>query len=329
MKLKDKMSSALAVLKAKAGTRIPLAVRFQVTDLCNNRCAYCGIWKTKQRGMSTEQVFSLLREMRDMGTRRISFSGGEPLLREDIGQIIDYTKELGMSPSMNSRGALIEKRIGQLKNLDLIKISIDGPEEVHDRLSGRKGAFAQSLLAVETAQKHGIKVTLATTLTRHNIAHLDFLLDLARRRGTVIAFQPLKRLYRGVKEMGDLYPSKEEFGRAVEGLIRRKREGGDAMRNSLIGLEHIRRWPDYPELECSAGKLFCIVETNGDLYPCDRIKYPEALPNCLELGFREAFAQLPETQCSGCGFCGALELNFLMAFKLGTVGSVWRLVKSK
>lgn len=277
--------------------------------------------------MSTEEVLLCLKQFKNMGTRIISFSGGEPLLREDIGKIIDYSKSIGISPTMNSRGAQVEKKLPEIKNLDLIKVSIDGPEEIHDYLSGRKGAFRQSIKTIEIAKKNKIKVTLATTLTKYNIDHLDFILKLAGKYNTLAAFQPLKKLSRGVSEMKDLYPEKERYRKAIERLIDLKRSGNRNMRNSLLGLKHIYYWPDYPVLKCSAGKLFCIIETNGDLYPCDRVQYKNRLPNCLDLGFKEAFMSLPDVFCSGCGFCGSLELNFLLAFRFGVVNSVLRLIK--
>lgn len=330
MRLKSKIASVISILKLKMlGKKTPIAVRFQLTNRCDHRCHYCNVWKTKSNELSTDEVLSLLRELKDMGTKRISFSGGEPLLRNDIGKIINYCKDLRISPSMNSRGAGIEKKIVDIKKLDLLKVSIDGPEQIHDYLSGRKGAFKQSLRAVEISQKNGIKVTLTTTMTKYNIEHLDFVRELAKKYNTVVAFQPLKRLSRGVREMEDIYPERKKYRNAIEKLIEIKKQGNGHMRNSLIGLKHIYHWPDYPHLECSAGKLFCIIETNGDLYPCDRINYKTELPNCVELGFRKAFENLPQVNCSGCGFCGSLELNFLMGLRFGTISTVWRLIKKE
>jgi MoaA/NifB/PqqE/SkfB family radical SAM enzyme len=171
------------------------------------------------------------------------------------------------------------------------------------------------------------RFTFATTLTRHNINETGFLLETARRYNTLVAFQPLKSLYRGVKDVGPLEPLQDDHGRVIDGLIRAKRGGNTHVRNSMVGLEHIRHWPKYPRLRCWAGKVFCILNTDGTLMPCDRIAYPAPLPDCSDVGFARALAALPDVHCGGCGFCGVLELNFLMSFKFDTVKSILAVLK--
>ncbi|MCG2725749.1 MAG: radical SAM protein, partial [Elusimicrobia bacterium] len=95
--------------------RIPIAVRMEITNRCPNKCSYCNVWNTKVEEPSKEKIFSIIKQLKKLGTKKISFSGGEPLLRDDIGEIIDYCKGLGISPEMNSCGVLIEKRISQIK----------------------------------------------------------------------------------------------------------------------------------------------------------------------------------------------------------------------
>ncbi len=312
------------------GRRIPVAVRMQITNRCPNRCAYCSVWSDEAPDPSREKIFSVMEQLGELGTRKVSFSGGEPLLRDDIGEIIGRCKELGISPEMNSRGTLIERRIAGLKGLDLLKVSVDGPEEVHDALSARKGAFRDCVKAIETAQAAGIRVSLATTITRHNIGHLDFILGLAKKYGIRAAFQPLKPLYRGVgaEEMRDLYPPREEYRRQIARLAELKADGwAGYMRNSLIGLRHIMDWPGYPALPCSAGRLFCVIDTDGTFYPCDRIDYATEPPNCFETGVGAALESAPPVKCGGCGFCGSLELNFLYNFRFGTLKEVLWLLK--
>lgn len=331
MNLLSKISAlgSLAAVKF-LGRRIPIAVRMEVTNRCPNRCAYCNVWNTAAADPSKERVFSILEQLRRLGTKKISFSGGEPLLRDDIGEIIDRCAALGISPEMNSRGTLIEKRLSGLKNLDLLKVSVDGPEEIHDFLSRRQGAYKDCINAIEAAKAAGIRVSIATTITRHNVGHLDFILGLAKRYGIRAAFQPLKPLYRGVggEEMAELYPPRDEYRRQIEKLAELKAGGGaGCMRNSLIGLRHVAGWPEYPELECSAGKLFCIIDTDGTLYPCDRVSYGSKLPNCFETGVEKALNEAPAVNCGGCGFCGSLELNFLYSFRLGTLKEVLWLLK--
>lgn len=331
MKLSSKLESVSTLLWFKLfGRKAPLAVRLQVTDRCANRCEYCNIWHSGRPDMPQEKVFGLIGQLAKLGTKKISFSGGEPLLREDIGAIISRCKDSGISPEMNSRGTLMDKRAGSLGGLDLLKISIDGPEDVHDFMSGRPGAYKEAVRALEIARERGIKASIATTITKHNVSRLGYILALAEQYGTKAAFQPLKKLYRGVEQMEGISPDEAEYRKAVGALIDEKKNGNPHMRNSLIGLEHIYNWPKYPAVECTAGKLFCIIDTDGTMLPCDRISYREQLPNCFEAGAAEAMRRLPEARCSGCGFCGSLELNFLAALRPGTISEVlWLTGKAK
>ncbi len=327
MRLKNKLQALRSLCKVRLlGQRVPLAVRWQLTNRCVARCKYCAVWQTPEQEMSIDQITAILDEMAAMGTQTISFSGGEPMLREDIGLILEETAGRGISTEMNSTGAGIPENIARLKHLDFLKISLDGPQEVHDEVRG-KGSFRYAMAAAEAAGANKLKFIFSTTLTRFNIKEVDFLLGTAKKFNTLVAFQPLKSLYRGVKDVGALAPRKEDYAAAIQKLIDRKKKGDPHLRNSLIGLRHISRWPDYPRLECWAGQIFCILNTNGALMPCDRIAYNSQLPNCLDSGFRKAFLSLPEPCCGGCGFCGVLELNFLMSFRLGTLESIYNIIK--
>ncbi|MCD6583625.1 MAG: radical SAM protein [Candidatus Omnitrophica bacterium] len=326
MRLRDKISAFISVLKVKfLKRRIPLAVRFQLTNRCTLQCRYCNLWRIKSEELSTQEIYYILDRLAKLGTKRISFSGGEPLLREDIGKIIDYCRKKNIYPEMNSNGTLLPYKIGEIRNLDFLKLSLDGPEEIHDFLRG-KGSYKSVIKAAEVAYKNKIRFGFAVTLTRYNIEYLDFVLEVARRFHVIVAFQPLKQLYRGVEDIGDLVPSQEKFRLAISKLIVIKKKGDKHIRNSLLGLKHIYYWPKYKKLKCWAGRIFCIIETNGDIYPCDRISYDSPLPNVLHLDFKQALYALPEVKCSGCGFCGSLELNYLMGFKFGVLSSIKKII---
>lgn len=320
MRFKDKVKGVSGILKVRIfKKRIPLAVRWQLTYKCPLECKYCRIWSINLPELNTGEVFLLLDEMAKCGTRKISFSGGEPMMRKDIGEIINYCISRKMSPEMNSTGFLIPQNIALIKKLDLLKLSLDGPEEVHDLIRGKRGAYRIVIKAAEAAFAEGVKFIFTTTLTKLNLNHTRYIVELAEKFDTYTAFQPLKEISYGCAgaKTENLYPSEAEYKSTIELLISMKKSRKDRMRNSLQGLRHIYNWPRYKKLICYAGQIFCMLAPNGDLYPCDRLDYKEPLPNCIDLGFRRAFDKLPEIRCSGCGFCGSLELNYLAAFKWG------------
>ncbi|MFH2136962.1 MAG: radical SAM protein [Candidatus Omnitrophota bacterium] len=326
MKVKDKFLCLAAIVKCRVfGKAIPLAVRLQLTNRCTLQCKYCKLWQTESKELNTAEVFSLLDELAKLGTKRISFSGGEPLLREDIAEIFRYAGTKGMYSEMNCNGTLVSRNIEKLTDLDFLKLSLDGPPEVHDFLRG-KGSYEKVIEAADICKKKGIRFGFATTLTKYNIDKLDEILAIAKKYETIAAFQPIKKLYRGISDISELSPGEKEFKIAIERLIITKRSGNKNIRNSLRGLQHIYDWPRYEKLRCWAGKIFCIIEANGDVMPCDRISYNSKLPNCLEPDMKQAWAILPAVVCSGCGFCGSLELNYLMSFKPGILGSIRKIL---
>ncbi len=148
MKLKDKLFVINSLLMARVfKKKTPLIVSWAITTRCNKSCAYCDIWNIKVKELETAHVFSLISELSRLGTRIIHFTGGEPLLREDIGMIIDCCSERGILTSINSNGSLMKQRIKELKNLNLVGLSLDGPEDVHDSIRG-KGSYGEVIAAL-------------------------------------------------------------------------------------------------------------------------------------------------------------------------------------
>jgi cyclic pyranopterin phosphate synthase len=88
MNLLDKVESGINILKIRfLDRKIPIAVRIELTNRCPNKCIYCDLKENIE--MSKEEVFRLLDELKKLGTKKVSFSGGEPMIRKDIGEIID------------------------------------------------------------------------------------------------------------------------------------------------------------------------------------------------------------------------------------------------
>jgi len=135
-------------------------------------------------------------------------------------------------------------------------------------------------------------------------------------------------LYRGIKEddINEITPKQEDFKKAIRKLMIKKKEGNKHIRNSIMELKHVYNWPKYEKLKCAAGKLFCMIKTDGDVIPCDRINYIKKPLNCIEVSFRKAFYNMPKPHCSGCGFCGALELSYLNSFKFDILKDIKRFV---
>ncbi len=327
MRRSTQLASGLRILTARlAGKRVPVAVRWNLLHRCAFRCEYCNLWKTPIEELATDTIISGLEQLARLGATRISFSGGEPLLRDDIGTLVSAAARLGISPSLNSSGFMLDKRIDELGDLDLLKISLDGPRDIHNASRGQPFAFDTAIAAADLAHRRLRKFTFAATITRRNVQHIEDLMDIARSYGTVIAFQPVKALYHGVETVDRIAPDPAAMRRVIAKLIDEKRRGNPHIRNSMAELNHIRNWPNYPALTCGAGRIFVMLNPDGTVMPCDRVSYTGELPTFPEVGLAEAISKLPEVHCSGCGFCGSLSLNLLYSLNPRPILDILRLV---
>jgi MoaA/NifB/PqqE/SkfB family radical SAM enzyme len=305
-------------------SRMPIVVRWQTTNACQARCRYCRIWQSPSDELDTSEAKRMIHEFWNMGMRRLCFSGGEPLMRQDLEDIIEYCSELTVSMEMNTNGLLLHEHLDALGKIELVKISLDGPGRVHDDIRGVR-IFEDIMDSAGQAKEKGVRLSFTTTLVRQNtrIEVVDEILRIARDFDTFVAFQPVVSTTPwGSIDMKTLAPDRERLREVITYLMEIKRgEGGKYIRNSLRGLLHVLEWPDFPEMKCTAGLVFVIVESNGDLYACERTSYPEGtlFPN-VRGGVQEAFESMVLPDCSGCGFCGALELNLLWNLDL----SVWK-----
>ncbi len=311
--------------------RSPVAVRINLTNRCVNQCSYCRVWDTSNAEMTTQEVCNLLDVFSGMGTRRISFSGGEPMMRDDVGEIISYCKDAGLSPSMNTSGHSFIERIDELRDINLVKFSLDGKKDCHDPIRGN-GSYDLVTSAAEAAHRAGIKFSFSSTITSKSatVANARFMLGLAERYGTTVAFQPLKKMHGSTADLIPISPFPSQYKRFISFLLdmKQSRRWKKHLRTSQQGLRHIENWPDYGDLKCQAGNLFLIVQPNGDVVPCDRMDQPYAglVPNYLREGMEASFDNLPQVRCAGCGFCGALELNFLCSGGAALAREVKRII---
>ncbi|MBN1675641.1 MAG: radical SAM protein [Kiritimatiellae bacterium] len=294
------------------GRRMPLAVSWLLTARCNARCAYCAIWRLDSEELTTQEVLKTLRTMRRMGTLRVNFGGGEPLMRDDIGAILAECRRLGIGAAVNTNGILVPDRIEDLKTLTALNISLDGPAPVHDAIRG-KGSHAAVLRAARLASDRGIPIRFLCTISSRNSGELGHVLELAGNFNADALFQPATatRLY-GEAE-NPLRPDPESFRKSVAMLLAAKRAGAPVA-NSRAGLLVLGRWPDLPVVPCAGGRVFCAVEPAGYVKICNDMRCHQARYGIRETGFRRAFRNLPRIPgCARCECAALLEINLAFA----------------
>jgi MoaA/NifB/PqqE/SkfB family radical SAM enzyme len=149
-----------------------------LTRRCNFRCRGCTVWQQQDlRELPTEQVKKGLNILRELGVVDLVLSGGNPLLRDDIGGIIRHASESFIT-TVYDNGSMAVEKIEALRHADFVAISIDSlnPEK-NDYIRGVKGAWSTAMQAVEELHKNGISVGVAPTISQFNLYEI---LDLTR-----------------------------------------------------------------------------------------------------------------------------------------------------
>jgi len=296
------------------GRRVPLAVNLTPTYRCNLRCAYCGVAGKPVPELDTAGLLALLDQLPALGTRFVNVSGGEPLLRDDLGELIGRCRQGGMRVSVISNGTLVAARVEQIAQAHEIRLSLDGPREINDALRG-EGVHDKVLEAIPICQERGLSVQLTAVIHQHNVGHLGYLLEIAERHGVGVAFQPADlRITRRQERLARAFPSPEPaaYQAAIRGLLDAKARGDRRILNSVPSLRHLARWPETPALTCLASRVLLHIEPDGRIFPCDMFPDYERhlVPVDGDLGRAFRGLRLPH-RCANCLSGSHLELNLL------------------
>lgn len=322
MDLKNKTRIGLSVLRYKlTGKRIPIAVAWLITGRCNLDCHYCK-WKHERQTeeLDTAAVKEMIDQMRRAGVRLVSFTGGEPLVRRDMGEIIRTVKGHGLVCKLNTNGMLVESRLDDLRPLDLLQISVDGPPDAQDRLRG-EGTSEKAARAIELARGAGIRVQLIACLTRDNVERLDDVLDYGLELGVGFCFQLLTPKYLGDEAVESTMPEK---GRLIEGLeyLVGLRKRGDRRSRAIASkkseLEYYIDLLKHDRSGCQCTLVTATMMPDGRLIFCGNARDYESF-DAVELGFAEAFSRLVIPDCDGCTCVGKLRLSKVYQFDASVI----------
>jgi len=154
---------------------------------CNLHCIHCYAQASAQ-GCSgefdTKQAKAFIHDLADFKVPVILFSGGEPLLREDIFELASFAREKGLRTVISTNGTLINEKVAiQLARLDLaeVGISLDGSEPTNDRFRGQSGAYQAALRGFRNCKSQGLRVSLRLTITRFNYQDIPAIFDLVEQ----------------------------------------------------------------------------------------------------------------------------------------------------
>jgi len=317
------------------GYRVPLNIEIELTYRCSNRCVYCRTYKLPQTDLLTTKILKgLLKEMKSCGTQRVHFTGGEIMLRDDIGELISYAKDLGFFVGIVTNGHRVAERIKELRGVDVVFVSYEGPPSVHARIRG-SSSVADLESAFEALWSAGFRILTTTVLTRWNADYIDDIINFVREHSMQATFkmmefylEPPANLHPLKQEVKDLILSAEERKEIFQKLIRMKKSGAP-IASSIPYLKNTIEWPyddcmtdsaPSKNVKCFAGKAYGLLTGDGLLYGCCWDIGRVAGSSVLKQGFREAWKKLEFfAECRSCVHPAGAESNLLFSLNPLTV----------
>jgi len=237
-------------------------VEIDVTKKCNANCFFCyqGDTHIDKDEITFEEIKSLLKELKKLGTYYIGYSGGEPYARKDFAKIVECSKDLGFRVSIITNGHLMTlSDIDNLYRIGVERLTFSfhsTKRHIYNKHFGlKKGSnlYEKTVENIEYAKKIGLSVGIATTVTKYNIDDINDLLIYFERIGIGKEQINLNLLLEGNQNIGNYRPTKEQLYRNSKYFVEKEN------RNGFL---------------CSAGIISCSIDSQGDVYPCTFFNTP-------------------------------------------------------
>jgi MoaA/NifB/PqqE/SkfB family radical SAM enzyme len=251
----------------------PYCASFELTHNCNARCRHChrGAVVPGEKVATPQRLLEVCRELRPVVA---VMSGGEPLLRRDLAEVVRTLKQ-GCAPLrvfVHTNGALLTPaRFAELREagMDEILISLDYPDERHDEHRGIRGLFGhiRSLIGrLDPGDRR--RVVLTSVLQSDNFALAPDLAAMALEWGVNINFSAYTRLRTHERGLAIQPQQRAAFCGVVERLIEFKRAHGNILTSNWVLREMVRFFEEGRLPGCRAGERSLVVNPDGTLSPC-------------------------------------------------------------
>ena len=311
------MTEALAV-QLKAGLDAPICLTWELTYSCNLACIHClsSSGRRDPNELSTAEARAVIDELAAMSVFYVNVGGGEPTIRPDFFELLDYSVAQGVGVKFSTNGSRIgpaeATRLAGTDYVD-VQISIDGATAgTNDRVRG-EGSFAVARRAMDNLAGAGFgPFKISVVMTRHNIPELDALAELAEGYGAELRLTRLRPSGRGVDSWAELHPTQDQQRHLYHWLLERP---GVLTGDSFFHLSALGE--SLPGLNlCGAGRVVCLIDPVGDVYACPFVLHSEFRagsvrdPGGFEAVWKasELFAGLRQPASAGaCASCGSYD----------------------
>ncbi|MEM3640910.1 MAG: radical SAM protein [Candidatus Bathyarchaeia archaeon] len=273
------LEKATGVIIRSLTPQRPYHVQWMVTRRCNYRCKGCNVWREQEaKELSTEDIKRGLDVLKDLGVIEIVISGGNPLLREDVDEIIEYASRFFIT-TVYDNGSMAAEKVEALRNADFVAISIDSLDpRKNDYIKGVDGAWEKAMQAVEKLHEEGIHVSVTPTISQLNLYEMVNFTNYFIGRGIPVwyclysydASDDSSQLFKiGKKNDEFLITNKEAMVKLCDSLIEMKKKSSRVLMTNKI-LEAVRNlyangkrtW------KCRALQNFFMIDHLGNVAGC-------------------------------------------------------------
>ncbi len=261
---------------------------WEVTARCNLKCLHChvGEGEEQQKELTTDEGKKLIEELRRVDEfRMLVYTGGEPLVREDIFELLDYSAKSGFINVIATNATLITEKVAkELKKRKVkgVAVSIDSADSIiHNKIRNHENAFDSALQGIKALAKEGIPLQINVTAMEYNFQSLGGLLELAEEyKAVIVLMYQLIPVGRGglIKDASlDIHQNE-----LLIKFIQSKQKHSSAILEPVAGPQY---WPFLFYMKnknnsflkklgeslfhgCAAGRGFVYIKANGDVWPC-------------------------------------------------------------
>jgi mycofactocin radical SAM maturase len=296
----------------------PVNVTWEITTRCNLRCRHClsaDLMESPVAELDFDRCCRFLDELDRMDVFQVNFGGGEPFLRPDFSDILDYAHLKGIVTCVSTNGTVIDKRLAaRLAAMDLlyVQVSLDGATAATNDVIRGAGTFERILAGIGLLVEYGVRgLSINTVVTATNFREIMEIYRFGRQRGVKTRLSRFRPSGNAKKAWGDLRLTGQQLNELSQFLnAHRDVLTGDSF-FSITGKERRELGLNM----CGAAKMTCSVAPNGTVYPCAFLQDPafesgNITTRSLDDIWRNApaFVALRSTRIESCERCSRFDL---------------------
>ena len=293
----------------------PHHAQWLITRKCNYRCRGCNVWREQDnKELSADEIKRGLDILKSLGVVEIVFSGGDPLLRDDAAEIIEYASRFFVT-TVYDNGSMAAKKIEALRDVDFVAISIDSLDAAkNDHIKGVEGSWKKAMETVETLHNEGIKVAVTPTISQLNLYEIVDITNYFSQKGIPVWYclysydlsVDANQLFRIGKANDEfVITDKQAMVKLCDSLIEMKKTNENILITTKL-LKALRNLysEDKRTWNCRALQSFLVIDHLGRIAGCHVHNFAGSVFDLRKTWKSEKFNSLRKTyhKCAQCTY---------------------------